>query len=224
MATWAQIRKGTRARRRVPLPLGTGPIAIKIGPGGVLAVEAPTEGVVQVGLRPLTSGEQADIMTRARADAIARGVSDPKPGVPIYDLAEMEHTLLLACLDPDSPQDAPRPLFASIEEIRTDPDLGGDRIAYLFELFQQFQEECSPQRRHMSLEETMAAMLLLGGEGEEEARRFFESLGPGLRWICMRTLGLLLRTSRTPSSPSGSPSGPKDGASASSSPPAPPEG
>lgn len=205
MATWNQIRKGTRARRRALLPLSNGPIPLRTGEAGELHLDPASGDVVQLDLRPLTSGEQAEVLARARADALARGVQDPRPGNPIYDLAEMEHTLLLCCIDPDSPSEAPRALFASIEEIRSDPALGSDRVVYLFELFQQYQDECSPQRRHLTLDEAMAAMLLLGGE-EEEARRFFESLGPGLRWICMRTLALQLRISPTLSSASGSPS------------------
>jgi hypothetical protein len=211
MATWNQIRKGTRARRRVVLPLSDGPIPLYTREGKLELDPANAE-VVQLDLRPLTSGEQSDVLARAHADAVARGVQDPRAGNPIYDLAEMEHTLLLCCVDPDSPQEAPMPLFASIEEIRRDPALGSDRVVYLFELFQQFQDECSPQRRHLTLDEAIASMLLLAGE-EEDARRFFESLGPGLRWICMRTLALQLQISQTPSSPSGSPSERKDSGS-----------
>lgn len=205
MATWNQIRKGTRARRRVLLPLSDGPIPLRTGEEGKLRLDPASAHVVQIDLRSLASGEQAEVLAHARADALARGVQEPRPGNPIYDLAEMEHTLLLCCVDPDSPAESPRPLFASIEEIRSDPALGSDRVVYLFELFQQFQDECSPQRRHLTLDEAMASMLLLAGE-EEDARRFFESLGPGLRWICMRTLALQLRISPTPSSASGSPS------------------
>lgn len=221
MATWNQIRKGTRARRRVLLPLSDGPIPLRTSDEG-LRLDPSSADVVQLDLRPLTSGEQGEVLARAHADAQARGVQAPGAGNPIYDLAEMEHTLLLCCVDPDSPPEAPRPLFSSIEEIRSDPALGSDRVVYLFELFQQYQDECSPQRRHLSLDEAMASMLLLAGE-ETDARRFFESLGPGLRWICMRTLALQLRISPTPSSPSGLPSEERGNGSLTSpaSPPAP---
>lgn len=216
MGTWSQLRKGTRARRRVQLPIGTGPLRLE-KQGEEIRVQASGEDVVQIDLRPLTSGEQRDILVRARADAKAGGVDDPRPGIPLYDLAEMEHTLLLCCVDPDSPEEAPRPLFSSIEEIRTDTLLGSDRVLYLYELFLLWQDQCSPQRRNLSLEETLAAMALIGGKEEEEARRFFESLGPGLRWIFMRSLALLQPTSPTDKSPSGSDSTPRP----SDSPPSP---
>jgi hypothetical protein len=214
MSRWQQIRQGTRARHKVVLPLGGAPLPrIDVSPEGAI-LAGPAEGrSVEIALRPLASGEQAEILRLARADAVAGGIESPRNGDPLYDLAEMEHTLLLCCVDPDSPQDAPRPFFASIGEIRSSPDLGHDRIAYLFEQFQQFQDECSPQRRHVDLEEMMVAMLELGGEDEGSARRFFELLGPALRWIFVRSMAVQLRTSPTDKLPFSSPSAPSGGAS-----------
>lgn len=217
MPTWQQIRKGTRARRRVQLLLSEGPLPVQLGDGGRLQIAPPDAGsLVQIDLRPLTSGEQTEVLARARADAVAKGVPDPKADNPIYGLCEQEHTLLLCCVDPDSPENAPRPLFASIDEIRGDPQLGQDRIAYLFELWQRYQDECSPRYRRMALDEILATMLLLAGEEEDEARRFFESLGPALQWTCTRTLAVQWRISSTARSLSGSLSASKDSGSASS--------
>lgn len=216
MAKFSQIVKGTRARRRVLLPLGDAPAMVPaLTSDGASVVEVSPD-AVPVDLRPLTSGEQAEVLSRAAADAKARGVTDPRDGNPIYDLAEMEHTLALACLDPDSPADAPRPFFdGGVEQIRSSPDLGRDRIAFLFAHFQQFQDECSPSLRKVDPAQMVASLDILGGDDDRMAQDFFGSMGLGLRWIYMRTLARLYRTSPTPSLPSTSASA-SSGASATS--------
>jgi len=199
MARFSQIVRGVRARRRVLLPLGDAPAFQPDLDAAGLPVAVPSPGSVSVDLRPLTSGEQADVLARATADAKSRGVMDPRDGNPIYDLAEMEHTLALCCLDPDSPDDAPRPFFdGGVEQIRSSPDLGRDRIVYLFEQHQLYQDECAPSLRKINPTEFIASLGILGGDDDRTAQDFFGSMGPGLRWICLRTLARLARTSPTP--------------------------
>lgn len=206
MATWNQLTKGKRARRTVHMPLGGAPLPSLVGADGQLQSAVMAESTVAIALRVLTPGEQSDVLSRARADAKAKGVEEPRDGNPIYDLAEMEHTLLLASLDPDSPDDNPRPFFSSITEIRTSPELTRDHVAYLFELHQQHQDECAPLRQNVAIDEVMASLLVLASDDEGEARLFFDSLGPALRWIFMRTLARLWSNSPTPKSSPGSPS------------------
>lgn len=184
MARFADIARGTRATKIVRLPLG--------------------DDVVPVRLRVLASGELAQVLERTRADARARGVDEPRDGNPIYDLCEMEHTLAFACLDADAPEQSAVPFFSGVEEIRRSPELGRDRIAYLYEQWQVFQDEVSPSLRTMSPAELVGAMQKLALEDDGDALAFFGSLGPGLRWSCMRTLARLWLASLTPSSPSSS--------------------
>lgn len=182
---------GKRARKIIDLPLGA-PVA----PTLKGAPQAPAEPVIRVGLRPLTSGEIHETLARARADAIAHGVTHPQEGNPTYDLAEMEWTLLLCCVDPDSPEgSAPAPFFASIEEIRTAPDLGRERVTFLFARWKLWQLEMSPDLRQVTPEEFIAGLGVLGGEDEPAARDFFSSLGPGLQWSYMRSLALQWQSS-----------------------------
>ncbi|RYE77944.1 MAG: hypothetical protein EOO74_06085, partial [Myxococcales bacterium] len=221
MARWADVRAGTRARRRVFLPLGaTAAPMPKVAPDGTVEMPPPDPDAIPLDLRILAPGETADVLKRARADAVDAGVPDPKDGNPIYDLAEMEHTLLLACTDVDSPLDAPRPFFDSIEQIRSEPRLDRERIAYLHAMQQRWQAECSPHLRNASAEETQGALLALGVLPEDESMRFFDSLGPGLQWTYTRILALRHVTSLTPRSPTSSPSEARPTASSTPSSPA----
>lgn len=205
---FGQIAKGTRARKTVPLPLGDGPmVAPHVAEDGSITFP-PADGVVMVDLRPLTQGEAGDVLAQARAYAVSKGVSDPRDGNPIYDMAEVEYTLALACIDHDSPPDAPAPFFdGGVDQIRASADLGRDRLLYLYEQHQLFQDECSPSLRKLAPDDLLAAMVRLAGEDGAEAQRFFTSMGPGLRWICTRTLACLWSISLGLNSPSTSPSG-----------------
>ncbi len=201
MATYGQITKGTRARKVIKLPLGRPSVPQLSGDGRVLLSEP--ESSIAVGLRPLTHGELTDVFTQARADALARGVTDPRSDNPIYEMAEMEHTLVLACVDPDIPEGRPPvPFFSGVEEIRNAPDLGRERVAYLFAQWKLWQLEMSPSLRKVTPEEFVAGLHLIGGEDEEGARDFFASLGPGLQWSYMRSLASRWLASPTPRSTS----------------------
>ena len=214
MAKFSQIIKGTRARKRVWLQLGDGPLlSVSLDAQGKGAA-VRSEEAIAVDLRPLTSGEQADVLSRARADAVAKGVAEPKDGNPIYDLCEMEHTLCLACVDPESPEHAPQPFFdGGVAQIRSSPDLGRDRVAWLFEQCLLHQDECSPRLRTLDPAAFVASLDILGAEEDGSAADFFASLGPALRWICMRSLAVQRRSAQPHSSPSSSDSG-KSGESA----------
>ncbi len=222
MATWQQVRKGKLARRRALLPLGAQPLPLPtVGPDGKLSAPNVGDDTAPLDLRILTSGELGEVLARAQADARAKD-AEPREGDPIYDLARMEHTLLLCCIDPDSPDEAPRLFFASIEEIRKSPDLGQDKLAYLYELQQRFQAECSPKHDKLGLEDILAGMLVLGGEDEESAARFFVSLGPDFQWSFTRSMACQWRISLTGKSPSGSPTAASSTDSSTSTPSAPP--
>jgi hypothetical protein len=208
MASFSQITKGTRARKTVALPMGNGPaFRPEMEEGGAVRF-SPAGDFIPVDLRPLSPGELADALSKARARAIALGVVDPSDGNHIYDLAEMEYTLAMACVDHDSPADAPRPFFdGGVEQIRSSAELGRDRLAFLFEQFQLFQDECSPTIAKVSAAEFMGSIAMLAGD---EGASFFWSMGPTLRASCTLFLARQWLTSpspRSPSSPTSEPAG-----------------
>jgi hypothetical protein len=206
VATWQDVRKGTKARRVVELHLGAAtPLAFDTKPDGTSAAKpAPAGSVVKVAIRPLSSGEQNDIIAQAMADAKAGGLEKPEDGDELYERARMQRTVVACCLDPDSETD--RPFFANIDELRADREIGDDRVAFLFLRWKAYQDEISPSLLRLPFKDLIASMQALGGEGEDEARTFFERCGPGCQWILARFMARQLAISRMARSPSGSPS------------------
>ena len=72
MARLSQVIQGTRARRAIRLDLGETEVAVDV--------------------RPLTAAEEIEALAAARAYALAKGLSEPKEGEPVYE----DHTPYLA--------------------------------------------------------------------------------------------------------------------------------
>ncbi len=164
MGRFQQIAKGTRARHVVELPLANGE-------------------TIRVAVRALLDDEDEEIDRLAREHAKRLGVEDPKPGNSLYDRAFARFTLLLSCSDPESPDEVPAPFFANEEEIRL--GLDRDRITYLFEAQQVWQDRCAPQQLQLSGDEFIAKVVEVATSEDE---RPFLRMRQGLRWIFMRTL------------------------------------
>ncbi len=197
MATWQDVRKGTKARRVVELHLGAAtPIAFDTRPDGTsVAKPAPPGSVVKIAIRPLSSGEQNDVIAQALGDAKAGGMEKPEPGDELFERARMQRTVAMCCLDPDSETD--RLFFASVEELRADREIGDDRVAFLFLRWQAYQDETSPSLLNLPFKDLIASMQALGGEDDDEARTFFERFGPGCQWILGRFMARQLAISPT---------------------------
>lgn len=205
MSRFADIQKGTRARKPITLELSG-------------------DATIEIAVRPLNGAELGTVIARARAYAVAqmeaqnkaagidRALPEPKAGDPLYDLGMMAATLLLACSDPKSPEAAPVPMFASAEEILT--GLDPDRIALLYEQQQLWQEHCSPRPRHMDGGDAIAWAMRLAEEDASSDDSPFVKLAPSLRLSWARTISGLFLTSLRPKS---SPSSPNE------APPSPPE-
>lgn len=189
---FGQIVRGTRARRAVTIE----------GLNDTEGNPAPID------VRPLNGTEQAEVLAKARAFALAQGVKEPRDGEPLYELGRQVHTLLLACIDHDSPADAPRPFFASAEEILE--GLDRDRRSYLFEHQESWEDACAPRPSRMDQEDFLrwCSEICAADEGDDVP---FVRLRPVLRWSCMRTLAALHVISPSPSSASTSPSGSDSG-------------
>jgi len=182
---FSQISKGTRAEQQVTLPPPDG-------------TEAPIPSLV----RALNGTEEGAALEHARAYAKARGVAEPRPGEPLYDLALMVETVAVAYLDPESPAAAREPLFdGGPDQLRQ--HYGREAITYLYEIQQAWQDEVSPSLKKLDAKGYVEALFKLGGPDEEDARVFFIRSLPGLRWSLARTMALQLVTSLSDSSPSG---------------------
>lgn len=195
MAKFRQILQGTRARKSVTLTFGE------------------TEVVIDV--RPLVANEEADALASARTFAAAKGLPDPKEGQPVYDLAVLAHYAHAACVDHDSPVDAPAPFFDSAEQAAS---LDRDRLQILFEAWSAWQEECSPRKMTLTPEQYagLVYMLAEGGTGSTDDP-FLLRLPRATLVSCMRTMAAQLVASptlRSPSSSSSSPAGEADSRSA----------
>jgi hypothetical protein len=168
MARFAQIVRGTRARKTCTIE----------GIDGEDGKPAPFD------VRPLNGIEGAEVLAKARAFAVERGVKEPKDGEPIYELGRQVHTLLLGTIDVDSPVDAPRPFFASADEVLS---LDRDRRSYMFELQESWEDQCAPRPDRMNVPDFTAWCMSVctADEGDDGP---FVRLRPVLRWSCVRTL------------------------------------
>lgn len=221
MAQFSDIMKGKRARRTVAFPLPntrislTSPLAglealrsaHEAGkPQAVAATEpgrsvsaAPAEPML-VDLVVLLGTEEAEALAGARAYAVARGVADPQPNSPLFDLALMAHTLLHGCVDHDSREDAPTPFFKSAEQI-----LGGmtrDQITWLHTQHEVWVNELAPDLKNGD-EDAFFAWVKATAESESPSD-FFGRSGPALLWNFTVTLARLLLTLQPDRSPVGS--------------------
>ena len=193
MATFGQIAKGTRARKRVKLPLA----------GAHFNTETlDWDGdVVELDIRSLSPVERSEVLACARAFAVERGVENPTSEDPIYAQAVVLHTLVRACIDVESPADAPAPFFdGGFDQLHSTQMLSSDHIAYLYELQTAWEDEVSPRIRTLEDVGFMAAVIRTA-QGDA---RFFLGSRPGIQWSFVRTLASLHASSRTDRSGSGS--------------------
>jgi len=191
MTTFAQMKRGRRAVDRVELRLNDG------GPDDTLVTL----------VRVLAPGEEIEVIRQATAHAIAKGVEKPGNGDEIFDLALWAHTLALVCLDPDSPENARTPTFASVAELLSDDPNGltSEHLSYLFERWHAWQDACSPRVKEMTeVEAIELCTKLANAESLGEVDRFLCDLRPYMRAAFARfTASRLLVLLQDKSSPTG---------------------
>lgn len=191
MPKFSDVVTGARTRRPAKLPL----------PGAQVDPEThewvgPT---ASLDLRPLREDEHIDVLSSALAFAKKKGLEKPEDGDPIYERAKMVHTLAIACIDSDSPKDAPTAYFdGGVEQILASEIMTPEVIGYLYLQQQMLQDEVSPLNADMSPAEFMAAALSTA-KGNYS---FFVNSRPGIQWSFMRTLAKLHVDSVLSSSPS----------------------
>ena len=181
---FAAIVKGTRARKTVTIE----------------GIEDADGKPVPIDVRPLNGVEQGEVLAKARAYAIEKGVKEPRDGEPIYELGKQVYTLLAACIDADSPQDVPRPFFATAAEVF---ELTRDHRCYLYEHQEAWEDWCAPRPSRLSDEDLrkIATEICAADEGDDTP---FLRLRPVLRWSLVRLLAFLHFFSPQPKSDSGS--------------------
>ncbi len=153
-------------------------------------------------VRPLTPFEHASVLTAARADAKEAGVESPEDGEPIYELAREIHTLAFGVMDTDAPDS---PFFdGGAAQIRASKFLTRDAIAFLYALWERWDDECSIRKGHLTNADVMAIVkeASVGNAGP------FFALRPGAQWSCMRITAALLVDSQKPKWSSSAPSQP----------------
>lgn len=199
MPKFSSIVAGPRARKRVVLPL---PGAACDGETGKW--DGPT---VDVDVRTVRADEHDKVLASARRYAIENGVAEPSDGDELFERGRILHTLAIACVDVDSPVDAPAPFFdGGVEQILSSESLTPEVLAYLYEQQAIFQDESSPLMKTQSPVEFTAA-LMATAEGDMS---FFVYSRPGLRWSFTHTMAKLLaesmkRASRSSSDSSSEP-------------------
>lgn len=170
MPTFAEVRQGTRARKPATLVLSTGQEVV-------------------VDLRVLTPLETIGVL--AAAAAFARGRDMPADdGSQVYDLAVQVHTLVVACLDHDSPADAPKPFFDSVDQVLASQVLPPDGIAHLFAVYEAHADSMALSPEQLT-EAGMRQLIEATAEGDMLP---FCKLRPGMQWSFVRFMALAQRT------------------------------
>jgi hypothetical protein len=187
MAKYASIVQGPRARKTIELPR----------PGATFDAETATwKGpTVKLDVRALRGDEHDRVLSDARAYAKKLGAENPVEGDELFERGRIVHTLAIACIDTDSPKDAPAPFFeGGVEEILGADELTPELIAYLYEQQQIHQDEVSPLLKSMSPAEFAVAVMQTAA-GENGDMSFFVSSRPGMRWSFTLSMAKLLASS-----------------------------
>lgn len=176
MSKFSDVTQGTRARKPIKLPL----------PGAQVDGETgewlgPT---VDLDVRVLREDEHTQVLAQAHAFARKNGIEEPGDGDPLYEQGKMLHTLAIACIDRESPKDAPTPFFdEGWEQIHKSEVMTHEVVAYLYLQQQIFQDEVNPLLKAMSPGEFMAAAIKTA-QGDMS---FFVNSRPGMQWSFLLT-------------------------------------
>ena len=170
------------------------------GTANVLRVDLQLPNIAEsivVHVRPLNAWEDAQVLEKARAFAVERGLAKPTDVDDLYVLGVWANTLLIACQD-----ESGEAFFASADEILK--GLDRDRISYLYEQQQRAQEDAGFRKERMAPGEMLAAIHELATKEVGDATLPFWQWGPSLRASFMRFMAVQLLSLASNSSHSGS--------------------
>lgn len=165
-------------------------------------VELPLHGAepLRFALRVLRESDDIAALSWARAYATRMGIASAGEDEPIYSKALMAARLARACLTEDSDAKTQTPFFASADAILDAEALAGDRLAYVYELYEIHRDLVSPMAKTIGVHKLLdLAKEMVESKGPGP----FVALRPGLRWIFVRTLAATLMTFWTSKSPPG---------------------
>lgn len=153
---------------------------------------------VHVLLRPLSALEEVEVESTAIKFAKGRG-AEAEAGSPIFEEAQMASILAASVMDPDSPGNARERHFdGGLDQILS--CLDPDTIAFLHAEQRLWQEECSPSYKVKTASDLLHLMRLMGVESEDEddpkVRLLYSRLSRATQWSLVRTMAVLLRSSR----------------------------
>lgn len=169
------------------------------GTANVLRVDLQLPNIAEsiaVHVRPLNAWEDAQVLEKARAFAVERGLAKPTDVDDLYVLGVWANTLLIACQD-----ESGEAFFASADEILK--GLDRDRISYLYEQQQRAQEDAGFRKDRMTPGEMLAAIHELATKEVGDATLPFWQWGPSLRASFMRFMAVQLLSLASSKSPSG---------------------
>ena len=201
MASFSQLAKGTRARRRIALPLGD----TKADPA--MATGWSGE-VTALDVRPLSPAKRPTSSSARSRFAKERGLTEPGPEDALYEFGLQLHRIALACIDKDSPEDKPAPFFDGGVE----PDSSRARRS---RAITSLTSMSTPSRSKTNARRACSEWTLRLSSRPRSKRReatcsLFCSFGRGTQWSFARSLAVLALSSLQSKSPSSSISEPPE--------------
>lgn len=148
---------------------------------------------VEVGLRALSPGDEAEVFALAHAYAKSKGVEHPKEGDELYEYGKALHRCLLGVVDVDSDPRHPERFFdGGIEQIEGMHELGADGVLTLAEMHAAYQDEVSGHIKQLESEDGFRRVVeeLAGPHGAP----FYWALKPGSRVSSTLSMARLLRS------------------------------
>lgn len=194
---FSAIVNAPKARKTIVLPL----------PGALLNDDGQWEGpTVKVDVRTLT-GVEPDIVHTLAIEYAKKRAGDGALDQDLVESGRILHTLVLTCIDTDSPKDSPQPFFdTGIEGIESSNVLLPELKQYLYEQQLLHQDETNPLLGTQTPEQ-FAAAVIATAQGEMS---FFASMRPGMLWSFTRSMASLLMPLMMQESQPSSPSEPQE--------------
>ena len=205
----SDIATGTRAIKRVPLPLVNVPSKFSSDVpelleqrekdrADALANGQPFPDEITVGLRVLLSGELVEVYENAARFAKEHGVSEPNESDPIYNLGVSIYICAMSCVDPDSDPRNPVRFFgrgdleSAAAELLSSPHIGRDGLAYLAEQQELWQDLSNPRANKIPPHKFYDVIVAMANEDANKALKDFLALRPGMLFHLLRSMAVQL--------------------------------
>jgi hypothetical protein len=194
---FSSILNEPRKRKTITLPL----------PGAQQTDDGTWEGpTVKVDVRALTGIEPDTVHTLA-VDYAKKRSGGGELDQDLVESGRIIHTLILACIDTDSPPESPQPFFdTGVEGIENSNVLLPELKQYLYEQQQLHQDETNPLVGTQTPEQ-FAAAVVATAQGDMS---FFVCMRPGMLWSFTHSMASLLMPLMLQGSQPSSPSEPQE--------------